>query len=543
MRLNDYRIGTRLTFGFGVLLVLMTIIVVIGGLNMKAMHQNLSQVVTVNNELVKNAQITSKAALAIGSGVRTIAFMDDAAAQKGGQKEIDAARVAYRDAMVIVEKLDTTERGKQLIAQVKQSIAAAKAPNDTAISLGLAGRNKEALSVIQNEAQPRMTQLQADFDKLLAYQEERSELEFEQARKSYRNALLFLVVIGSISLVGGIAMAWLLTRSITRPLAEGISVANQLARGILDIEAKQTSSDETGQLLAAMYEMIEKLRNTVRDVLETSVSVASASTQLFSTAEKMAAGTEEVASQAGSVATAVEEMATTSGEIANNCGMAADNSKKASDSAENGAQVVKRTILGMERIALRVKQSAETVSTLGSRSTEIGAIIGTIEDIADQTNLLALNAAIEAARAGEQGRGFAVVADEVRALAERTTKATREISSMIKMIQQETAEAVGVMEEGVREVGQGTDEATRSGEALQEILQEISEVSIQVSQIATAAEQQTATSSEVSNSIQHITSIIGDTARGAHETAAATKQLNEHAAQLQSLMSYFRIAS
>jgi methyl-accepting chemotaxis protein len=226
-------------------------------------------------------------------------------------------------------------------------------------------------------------------------------------------------------------------------------------------------------------------------------------------------------------------MAATSTEIANNCIMAADSSQNANQTALNGSAVIDRTVEVMRRIAEKVKESAKTVEGLGCRSDQIGAIVGTIEDIADQTNLLALNAAIEAARAGEHGRGFAVVADEVRALAERTTRATKEISEMIKSIQQETNGAVNTMEEGVREVETGTTEAGKSGEALAEILEQINTVSQQVSQIATAAEQQTATTSEISGNILQITTVSQETADFAKTSTQAASDLAQLAENLQ----------
>jgi methyl-accepting chemotaxis protein len=235
-------------------------------------------------------------------------------------------------------------------------------------------------------------------------------------------------------------------------------------------------------------------------------------------------------------------MASTSSEIAANCTNAAESSRRTSESASTGVAVVQETIVGMGKIAERVKQTAATIDALGTRSEQIGEIIGTIEDIADQTNLLALNAAIEAARAGEQGRGFAVVADEVRALAERTTKATKEIGTMIKAIQSETREAVKSMEEGVREVEKGAVSSEKSGESLQEILDQINEVTMQINQIATAAEQQTATTSEITTNIHQVTEVVQQSARGAEETSSSAAQLADQSQQLQNLVGRFRVA-
>ncbi|MDO9068577.1 MAG: bacteriohemerythrin, partial [Deltaproteobacteria bacterium] len=191
------------------------------------------------------------------------------------------------------------------------------------------------------------------------------------------------------------------------------------------------------------------------------------------------------------------------------------------------------------RIAERVQASAKTVEALGTQSDQIGSIIGTIEDIADQTNLLALNAAIEAARAGEQGRGFAVVADEVRALAERTTKATREIGAMIKSIQKDTKSAVIAMEEGVAEVEQGTHEAARSGDALRNIREEINSVNLQVQQMATAAEEQTATAGEISRNIHQVTEVVKKTSDDARQCVSISQQLSTIATVLKQVVGKF----
>jgi methyl-accepting chemotaxis protein len=338
-----------------------------------------------------------------------------------------------------------------------------------------------------------------------------------------------------------ILLTLLISRTITVPVSTLANQTRQVADGNLNVDFTSCSGDEIGQLSGSFKTMTENLRIIISQVSDTSSQVAAAANQLNSTASRIANDAEEVVAQATTVATAGEEMSATSGDIAQNCQMAAEAAQSASQSAYKGAEVVEKSVKVMSQIAERVQESARTVESLGARSDQIGAIIGTIEDIADQTNLLALNAAIEAARAGEQGRGFAVVADEVRALAERTTKATKEIGEMIKAIQNETKGAVAAMEQGVQQVENGTIEATRSGEALNDILEQVNAVTMQVNQIATAAEEQTATTNEISHNMHQINTVVGDTAGCAHEAATAASQLNGNAAELQRLVRQFKL--
>jgi methyl-accepting chemotaxis protein len=301
------------------------------------------------------------------------------------------------------------------------------------------------------------------------------------------------------------------------------------------------SNDEIGQVADSVNEFLTGMQQVVSRVVTESAQLSAAASQLSGNSQTISRSAEAVVEQASSVATASEEMAATSHDIANNCLIAAGGAQSASEAALSGSGVVSSTIAGMEQIAERVRDSARTVASLGERSDQIGAIAGTIEDIADQTNLLALNAAIEAARAGEMGRGFAVVADEVRALAERTTRATREIGGMIKAIQTETKAAVQQMELGVKEVEQGTADASRSGEALQEILSRINDVTMQINQIATAAEEQTATTGEIAGNVSRINDVANDSSQSAQQSAAAAAQLAVLAEDLQREVRQFRV--
>ncbi|MBJ6752545.1 methyl-accepting chemotaxis protein [Geomonas sp. Red421] len=346
-------------------------------------------------------------------------------------------------------------------------------------------------------------------------------------------ALLVFVVGGAVMLV--------LVRSVQRTIGELARGVNLIAQGELKARIEHEGSDELGLLASDMNRMAEHLKGVVAQVRSSAEEVSQASGRLNETALQMADGADQVSGQVGSVAAAGEEMAATSSEIALNCAGAANLARRANATASTGAAVVDGAIGAMHLIAERVRDSAQTVGGLGTRSEQIGAILGTIEDIADQTNLLALNAAIEAARAGEQGRGFAVVADEVRALAERTTKATKEIEGMIKLIQQETRSAVDAMEAGVDEVERGTIEAGKSQQALREIMECIAEVTMQINQVATAAEQQTATTREISGNMQQISFVVQQTTRAAHDSADAATVLSQNAAQLQARVGQFSI--
>jgi len=329
--------------------------------------------------------------------------------------------------------------------------------------------------------------------------------------------------------------------SVVRPINESSIVLEQLAAGDLTVRMTGDYQGDYSKIKDDINELAVSFNSALTDVVEAVQATASASNEISSSTEQMAAGAQEQSSQTTEVASAVEQMTKIIYETSKNSLSASDAAKNSGVVAKEGGKVVNETIVGMNRVAEVVKKSAETVQALGKGSDQIGEIVQVIDDIADQTNLLALNAAIEAARAGEQGRGFAVVADEVRKLAERTTKATKEIATMITQIQKDTKEAVVSINEGTIEVEKGKELADKAGQALNEIIHGAQLVVDMSTQVAAASEEQSSAAEQISKNIESINNVTQESAAGIQQIAKASEDLNRLTVNLHDLISKFKI--
>ena len=317
---------------------------------------------------------------------------------------------------------------------------------------------------------------------------------------------------------------------------------NKLAEGDLTVQlVSEKKDDVVGKLFCGFNQLVINIKQIITSVYESVIATASTSNQIYTSSEAMAAGANEQSGQTSEVVYAIEEMTRTIIDTTKNSSIAADAANKAGLIAKEGGKGVEETIEGMNRIAEVVKKSAITVQALGKSSDQIGEIVQVIDDIADQTNLLALNAAIEAARAGEQGRGFAVVADEVRKLAERTTKATKEIAMMIRKIQEDTEAAVLSMNEGTEEVEKGKTLADQAGKSLREIISGAEQVVDLVTQVAAASEEQSRAAEQISKSVEAISTVTRDSSAGIKQITHASVDLNNLTSNLQKLISKFRV--
>ena len=319
-------------------------------------------------------------------------------------------------------------------------------------------------------------------------------------------------------------------------------ILNELSEGNLTIEVAQRNGDDViSRIYNAVYTMVSNLRELITQIKDASATLASASTEISSSAEQLAAAGQQQNMQANEVAAAVEQMAEITRSNTENAKSTAQHARGNSDIAKEGAEIVRRTVHKMGEISRVVSSAADTVKRLGDASAQINEIISVINEIAEQTNLLALNAAIEAARAGEHGKGFAVVADEVRKLAERTTQATQEIENMIRNIQKETQDAVRSMESGTREVTEGIELARQAGEALDKIEQSAQKVGEFVEMISVSSEEQYSAISQIAKNIDSITSVVKESSTGIQEIARSAAELSRLTEYLNSLIGRFRL--
>lgn len=541
------KIATRLYLGFSLLLALLVGVTLVSIVEVGFIDRTLTRV----NEADSSKQ---RYAINFRGSVhdRAIAIRDavsPAVAAASRSRHIDEIRkldAFYQESAVAMEQLFTaanpTAQERQLLNHIKAAEADTVRYTSQALALLNRGELQQAQEFVQNDVAPAYTLWLASINAFIDYQEAEIERQLDMVRGKTGAFQTLMLVTTSISLVIGMAVSYsVITRLLSTIGGEPEAAARQIKK-VAEGDLTQTIATRyPDSMMGAVAVMTSKLAAVIREVNATANSLVQASDQLSTAAGRTQSLMETQRQQTQQGAAAIAQMATTVQEVARHTVDAAGVAQTADEQATLGSREVDKTIASIDALAEEVEAASQVILQLSHNSGEIGSVLEVIENIAGQTNLLALNAAIEAARAGEHGRGFAVVADEVRALAQRTQASTRDIQTLIDKMQGSAQQAVNVMELGRNKAAESVTQARSAGQSLQKINTSVGSINDMNAQIATAAEEQSMVAEEINRNISSISSASEQAATGAEQTSLASRELVVMAARLQKNVVHFKV--
>ena len=512
--IGNMKVGVRLGLGFGVLVLLLAGIVFLGITRLSVVNDGTHLIVKNRYPQVIEAYTIIGGVNQIARATRNMVILSDQEEVKKERSRVEAARTQIKEEFEKLEKSTRTEKGKELLKAALDTREKYVAGQIELIKLIDGGDKEGAKNFLMGKMREAQGVYLERINAMIKYQSENLEKAGKEAVEAYHSGRNLMLMLAGLAALLACAIAFWVTRSITRPLNEAVGVAQKVAAGDLTSTVEVKSKDETGVLLQALKNMNESLAKIVGEVRASSEAIGSGTKQIASGNADLSQRTEEQASSLEETASSMEELTSTVKQNAENAKQANQLAAAATGVAVKGGQVVGQVV--------------ETMSSINESSKKVVDIISVIDGIAFQTNILALNAAVEAARAGEQGRGFAVVASEVRNLAQRSAAAAKEIKALIG--------------DSVDKVGAGTKLVDEAGKTMEEIVTSVKRVTDIMSEITAASQEQSAGIEQVNQAITQMDEVTQQNAALVEEAAAAAESLEEQAQNLTQAVSVFKLA-
>lgn len=538
MNIGRFTIGKKLIFGFGILIILATILGIFSIYSLEEINEdvnNLYEMELKGIEYIKNAEVSI---ISIGRGRNNLILTTSQAEEKDHIESMRANFEKFEQNLQSFEGTIVLEEAKQRMAEVLRLWSELKPNEEKAIAMVEKGNSAEAFNQAMKNREIA-NQIEAEISELVRIKNDIALKAYNDGDAVFARTTIVSISILLLSIIIGVSVTLYMSRIIAKPIVKMANAAKEIADGNLSIEAiVVNNNDEIGELANSFNTMAEGLKTVIRNIGQASEQVAASSQELSASAEEATAATEEMSSTINELAIGASKQAEDATEtnaivsqitgniqnVAQNTNRVSISSQNVSEEASNGLQEANKTIEKIEKIKQVTEESTSIVRVLGQESTKIGEIVEVIKGISDQTNLLALNAAIEAARAGEEGRGFAVVANEVKKLAEQTATSALEIADLINKIQAETQKVVDVMDITTKEVEEGVVAVNETGRYFGLIFNDINDITSEIQQVSAAVQQIASGSQSASHSVENIASTAEETAASSEEMSTTSEE-------------------